>query len=253
MAWAYHNSGLSGFHIPDIPGDNWTPDEITYPSIGGYNPSVVVDSMTGEDYDPGINDTQQLVMASTSGGGLLRTGVAINTATAYKQLHARIIGEVLINATYNGPGHAGIFGLASDPDLAEGGGGKGFALVLDTLFFNNRIRLYQINDGLSGGNGGAYPSSYTLLAETAINHFTDGQAVLLELEWESDPINLRGTRLQAWYAQGGGDLTKLWDIVYAGADAYVPDDVSDIAGAGVCLSMLTNQMIAYYDNVAIAL
>lgn len=194
----------------------------------------------------------RLIMDAGPAANVVTGGVASNDGAGYKVLHGRLRGTVAFDPSDNTPGHIGLVVMQSEAELAFGGTGKAYGLILDTVLSQNKIELIQVNTGISASPGSALSTSYTVLAASDNMVISVGVPYLLDLEWESDPDILHGVRLQATVTQPGGDVLADWDIVYTGSAAYMPTDAGDLVGCGVLLSMATNRVKGNFQNVAVA-
>lgn len=237
--WTLLNDGFTGTSIA-VASPPWSSNGVIYPANGIFNPADVVHQDTGAPFDAAIDSSKCLVMASL-GAGTLRGAHATRSSTAVR---GQITCSVRIRAAFDGPGQAGICVLQNQQSMLPGLGGIAYALILDTIFFNNRLRLVQLTNGISGSPGGALGTSYILLAETANAFFSSGVIQVLRLAWESDPVRLKGTRLRAWHGLSLASLVQLWDIVYTGTTAHVP---TTSAGVGCIGEVVTNTFISYFD------
>lgn len=222
------------------------PIEVTYPAVGLFNPDDWRDG-SGNLVDFAVDETQCLVLAG-DGPSALRWGAAVNTAPAYQGTRGRLLAAVRMNTLYNGPANMGIAVLLSQEDLTPGNGAQGYVLSIDTLFFDPRVRLMQMTDGVGGPPDSSFGTSYTLLADSDDNAFLLGEVVGIELRWESDPAVLKGVRLQAYYELVDMPRTLLWDIVYTGADAYKP---TESVGCAIVCGLGSNNVITYCDNITV--
>ncbi len=264
MGWIQNTYGTTSI-TQTISAPPWSETSITWGPITIHDPQDVVDSF-GNPYDTGVNNTDCLVLTfganlrgATSGGAAIPCGTScINNDPAWRTLHGRITSIIcqrqLTGQSYDGPGHAGIICLASQTNIDEGGGAKGYALIYDNISFSARFRLIQLNNGFSGSLGGSYGSSYTLLAQSGWNLFSVDASFTLALEWEVDQTYLYGTRLHAYITLGSvlsEPYLEEWHILHTGADAWVPTTQVG-GGAGHFCVGSTTPIKVYFDNTSIA-
>lgn len=239
--WTIFSGAFGGVSIA-VSSPPWSATSVTYPANGIFNPADVVDINDSSIHnDIAIDDSKCLVMAG-AGVGTIR---GAHTTRVSSAVRGQITFSARIRFAYDGPGHAGICVLQDQQNMLPGAG-IAYALILDTIFFNNRLRLVQLTNGISGSPGGSLGSTYILLAETNTTFFASGSVQVLRLAWESDPVRLKGTRLRVWHGLSLASLVQLWDIVYTGAAAHVP---TTSAGVGCIAHVATNNFISYFDII----
>jgi hypothetical protein len=240
--WTFYNSGMSGAQI-EVPAPT-----ITYPALGVFDPFDFTDAISGRPRDFAINNSKALVMAQEAGVGTLLAGYAALTDNQpHGFTQGRAVNNVRMHPIYNFPMHLGICVLQSQEDMSPEAGGKGYALIADTILSQNRFKLVQLNDGVSGSPGGALGTSYTLLDQTDDGAFSPGEIITMDLRFFSDPDVLKGVWLQAWVSRTSATMpVKLFEIVHAGGIAHVPETSE---GEGVLMFSSTNTTIGYFDNL----
>ena len=241
--WTLLNDGFTGTAIA-VGSPPWSSPNVAYPANGIFNPFDVTDIDTGSPFDIAVDSSKCLVMASL-GAGTIRGAHTTRPSTAVR---GQIDCYARIRSGQNGPGHMGVCVLQNQQSMLPGLGGIAYALILDTIFFDNRLRLVQLTNGISGSPGGSLGATYTLLAETAPGFFGLSTNQVLRLAWESDPVRRKGTRLRVWHGLSEAALIQLWDIVYTGATAHVPTTSS---GVGCIAHVATNSFISYFDIITV--
>ena len=261
MTWVRNTYGTTAI-VEMLSHPPWSPGTISWGPATIHDPDTVTDSF-GNPYDFGINDTNCLVLTFganlrgvSPGGAAFPCGVScINNDAAWQTLHGRITSNFYIrDTTYNGPGHAGIICLASSTNIDEGSGTRAYALVYDNILFSARFRLIQLNNGFSGSPGGAYGSSYTILAQSGWHLASASTVYTMALEWEVNQTYLYGARLHA-FVSASPTLSEPylveWHVLYTSSDAWVPTGPVSGGSGAFCIGS-TGSLKTYFDNTSIA-
>lgn len=159
-------------------------------------------------------------------------------------LHGKISTLVEFDAAHTSPNNAGVMCLLNQEDQRAGFGGRGYAFQMENVLFSRSLRLVELTDGLSFGNGGGPTSTYNLIGTTTGPDWALGTAYKLELEYHVEPF-YSGVHLIAKFGLATGSLTTIFNILYNGSAIWMPT-VS--AGEGIGCISTTNITIVYMDK-----
>lgn len=123
-------------------------------------------------------------------------------------------------------------------------GNKGYAVMLDSVFFNNKAVLVRMNDGISGSIGGAGGTSYSLLGQSANGIWTQNTVYAIEIEWHVNTL-IPGIHLIGRF----GTLDDFSNLtIFAQAfDATAHSQLTTV-GEGPYANLSTNSLIVAFDN-----
>lgn len=158
-------------------------------------------------------------------------------------LHGKL--RTHINPVVSGPANHGLICMQSALNMQAGHAAKGYAVMLDSVFSNNRFVLVRMNDGVSASLGGALGSTYSLLGESAVAQWVQNTVYTLEIEWHVDTvlggiyvIGRRGTQSDF------SDLTTFATCLDATAHAQLTS-----LGEGPYACLATNSLIVAFGTI----
>jgi hypothetical protein len=134
--------------------------------------------------------------------------------------------------------------MQSAEDMEPSYGRKGYAVMLDSIFFSNKLVLVRMNDGISPSLGGALGSSYSFLGDSATDMWTENNVYALEIEWHVDTA-LGGIYVigRFGYESDFSDLTAFAQCLDATGHAQLTT-----VGEGLYADLSTNNLIVAFDN-----
>jgi hypothetical protein len=152
--------------------------------------------------------------------------------------------RTLINPVQSGPANHGLMRMQSATNMQAGHDSKGYAIMLDSLLFNNKVVLVRMNDGISPSLGGALGSSYTLLGLTSDDIWTENNIYAIEIEWYVNVL-IPGTHVIGRFGTMSdfSDLTVFAEVFDNSSHAVITS-----IGEGPYASLTTNGLIVAFDN-----
>jgi len=192
-----------------------------------------------------IAGTKSLAMASTAGEASNSVGYIIQDVQPHGFLSGKI--RCFINPVVSGPANHGVFAMASSTDLLGGSGTKGYACLLDSVFFNNNAQIVYFEDGISGSIGGAGGSSYTSLGQSSNGIWSTGTPVAIELEWHVNIAVLNGVHVIGRFGSDFNNLAVFAEGIHVGPTAATGPS----SGEGVFAKKITNTMSVLFDSVQV--
>ena len=188
-----------------------------------------------------------LVMSGAGGHGFDAAGITASAnAVANTLPHGFTSGKIrtLINPVLSGPANHGLICMQSASNMQGGVGAKGYAVMLDSVFFDNKVVLVRMNDGASPSLGSALGSTYSFLGQTGTDVWTENNVYTLELEWHVNTL-IPGVHIIGRF----GTLTDFSDLtVFAEAFDGTSHSQLTSVGEGPYANLSTNGLIVAFDN-----
>ena len=206
---------------------------------GGYPPLGTTNSFFG--------GSTALVMSGEVGhgvdaGGQTASANAVPDTLSKGFTSGRI--RTLINPVVSGPANHGLICMMSANNMQEGMGSKGYAVMLDSIFSDNKAVLVRMNDGISISLGGIPSSSYSLLGQSSNSLWTQNTVYGLEIEWHVNSL-IPGIHLIGRF----GTMDDFSDLtIFAEAfDASAHSQLTTV-GEGPYANLSTNSLIVAFDQ-----
>lgn len=208
---------------------------------------------TGGQPSAGVSTTyfggsSALVFSGAGGHGLDDGGLQASASAVPNTLTTGITSgkiRTLITPVLSGPANHGLICMQSSLDMQAGHGYKGYAVMLDSVFFDEKVVLVRMNDGISPSLGGALGSNYSLLGQTANDVWIQNNVYGLEIEWHVDTA-LGGIHVIGRFgsATDFSDLTTFAECLDTTSHAQLTT-----VGEGPYAALSTNGLIVAFDNV----
>jgi hypothetical protein len=218
--WSIYNNGLNGYQENPAAG-------ITQSYFHGRK-ALVFSGDQGHGMDA---------------GGITASANALRTDLPHGLLHGKL--RTLINPVLSGPANHGLLCLQSALNMQGGQSAQGYALMLDSLFFDNKVVLARMNDGIAPSIGGALGSTYTLLGQSSRGVWEENHVYSLEIEWHVETL-LGGVHLIGRFGTQAdfSDLAVIAESVDATSHASLTS-----VGEGVYANLSTNALIVAFTNI----
>ena len=190
--------------------------------------------------------TRALVMASISGsydaGGSIASANAVPNTLPKGFTSGKL--RTLINPVISGPSNHGLICMQSADNMQGGLNSKGYAVMLDSILFSNRLVLVRMNDGISASLGGALGSSYSALGYSANGVWVQNTIYALEIEWHVNTL-IPGTHVIGRF----GTMTDFSDLtVFAEVFDNTSHAVLTSVGEGPYAMVASNPVLVTFDN-----
>ena len=188
-----------------------------------------------------------LVMSGNQLHGFDLAGITASANAVPDTLpHGFLSGKIrtLINPVHSGPANHGLICMQSASNMQRGLSSRGYAIMLDSILFSNKVVLVRMNDGIDASLGGSLGSTYSFLAQSANGLWTENNIYAIEIEWHVNTL-IPGVHVIGRFGTAS-DFSGM-TVIGEAFDGTSHSSLTSV-GEGPYADLSTNELIVAFDN-----